>query len=372
MLGAQSLLTTDPEIPRFLQAGSTLRTLLLVLRSVGFAQHVMAWILSRDGLASSRLNSGGLRDAPRLPKDAIPKTKLESMLEFFDPTRSPSWKALADAAATLQPEGSVYWDSVLEFNRAGHQTGILKIWQNFLPCLAHLLLKVCAVSLRYPWRLILTLSPDMELRARIAQEFYNLSPCCLPRGLKPFHDSLTRPEDVLTVEARAIITELMWQTDLSIFDREVGHSNTRAHIEAANGKTPTFENVCLARFGKEVWQQFKHLESSLQTPAPPPKLGRPPSDRVKRRRYDAWNAYVEHNKGLAGKGVGAVSKIKQGSSPGIGNRAPAGSRVPWTLDGGRRAEGDRKQGGRRGGGRVGPGAGGHGARGAQGPGTQGP
>lgn len=355
MLGAQSLLTADPEIPRFLQAGATCRTLLLVLRSVGFAQHVMAWIMSRDGLQSKQRKKDWDMPRLRLPEGATPKTKLETMLEFFDPKRSPSWQALADGAATLQPEGSVYWDSVLEFNRAGHKTGILKIWQNLLPCLAHMLLKSCAATLRYPWRLILTLSPDMELRSRIAEEFYNYSPCCLPRGLKPFHDSLTRPEDVLAAEARAIITELMWQTDLSIFDRECGHSQTRAHIEAANGKTPTFENVCFARFGKEVWQHFQHLESSLQKPQAPHKRGRTPRcGHVKRQRYDAWNAYVEYNKGLATGVDGGQNNIRKGGSPGIGNRAPAGSRVPWIpgwgAEGGGGPEARRKEGGRAGGG----------------------
>ena len=311
-----------------MQAGATCRTLLLVLRSVQFAQRVMAWIMSRDGLQMKQRRKDP--DVPRIPKGEVPISKVEAMLEFFDPARSPSWKALAEGAATLQPEGSAYWDSVMEFNRASHHTGILKIWQNLLPCLAHLLLKTCAASLRYPWRLILTLSPDLELRERIAGEFYNLSPCCLPRGLKPFHDSLTCPEDVLAVEARAIITELMWQTDLSIFDREIGHSQTRAHIDAANGKTPSFEDVCLARFGKEVWQQFKHFHSSLQktkeTPAPPKKGRRP--HRVKRLRYDGWNAYVEHNKGLAGTGPNAANEIKSGGPPGIGNPAPAAPGIP--------------------------------------------
>eukprot|EP00959_Pyramimonas_sp_CCMP1952_P019333 408813-Pyramimonas_sp.AAC.1 len=100
------------------------------------------------------------------------------------------------------------------------------------------------------------LSPSEEKRKNVAAEFWNLKRCCIPRGLKALHTKLSDERNLLSYEFKILAEELAWQTDLSIFDREVSHARVKADIESANGNAPGFEHLAHTSFGKDVWMHF--------------------------------------------------------------------------------------------------------------------
>ena len=93
-----------------------------------------------------------------------------------------------------------------------------------------------------------------ELREQVAGEFFTLRSCCSPRGVKALHESLRTPGDLFSAEKQAVVEELSWQLDLTIFDREVSHARTKSFVDLGGGKVPALEAVTMAQLGREIWQ----------------------------------------------------------------------------------------------------------------------
>ena len=51
-----------------------------------------------------------------------------------------------------------------------------------------------------------------------------------PCGVKALRDSLRTPGDLFSAEKQAVVAELSWQLDLTIFDREVSHARTKSFV----------------------------------------------------------------------------------------------------------------------------------------------
>ena len=286
---------------QYFQASDTAVTPLLVLSSLSPAHQIMAWVLARGGVPSrTKREFCGVQTAALTNA----KPKPEVLLEFFGPATSPIWSALhAGSTVLLTPHAQPYWQAVVDYHRGSFQACVLLIWQSYLPSLVRIWWRMVTLARGWPQRLLLLLSDNEATRQRVAREFMCLKPCCVPRGVKALHESTRSLEDLLSYETKVLVQELAWQLDLSIFDREVSHARTKAHVEASNGHALGFESVVLAHFGKEVWQ---HFAADARPGAQTLTRGRPKSH-VKRRRYDAWNAYVATNKPNAEDQRSAIS-----------------------------------------------------------------
>ncbi len=296
----------------FLHAGNTTTTLLLILRAVSPAQSVMAWILARDGVAAKKRFDLQFRIAG--DPDLQAKSKPEIVTEFMDPSCSPVWRAVSAGSLTLSPSQGHYWNAVLEYNRSHDHWAVQQIWTHLLPALAHVWLRVGMLTYKFPWRLLLMLSPDETVRRETSIAFYRLKPCCLPRGVRSLHAALKSETDLLNAEFTSLIKELAWALDLSIFDRECSHASTRAHIESSNGVAPHFESVCHASFGGDVWQNFV-AEGKVKGggQAAQAVRGRPRNPEAKKRaRLDGWNVFVCENSVRRGA-PGAREQIRSGA-----------------------------------------------------------
>ena len=273
----------------FFNVGITGCVMVLVLTCLQSGHRIMAWVMSRDGIPARSSRPFKTLGDLELKK----KSKPEALLEFFAPSSSPVWSALSEGCMNLHDRGRAaeHWCCVVAYHQGSFKDVIVMIWQNQLPVLAHIWAKLVELLLSWPQRLLLLLSDHDEIRRLVARTFPFLCKCCMPRGVEALQRDCPSEEATLAYDKKVLAKELAWQLDLSIFDREVSHACAKTHIEAANGKAPSFENVATTQFGKEVWQQFAAAVGG------PPKRGqgRPQIQYKKRLRYDAWNAYVAAN-----------------------------------------------------------------------------
>ena len=273
----------------------------MILNSLKPAHRIMAWIMSRDGIPTRCSRPFRALGDLELRK----KSKPETLLEFFTPCSSPVWSALSDGCMGFhESRAADHWRCFQAYHRGSQQAGVLKIWQSQLPVLVHIWSRLVELLLSWPQRLLLLLSESADVRRSVAQVFPNLKKCCVPRGVHALHSSCATEAQTLAYDKKVLVQELSWQLDLSIFDRETSHAATKHHIQACNGRAPSFENVAEAQVGKEVWQHFSaaagHGEKLKR------KAGRPKNVTEKRLRYDAWNAYVAANK-PAGRGQAKIA-----------------------------------------------------------------
>jgi hypothetical protein len=266
----------------YLQDPSTPSNLIIMLKCMEPAHCVMRWLMHNES------------DVRRLsvPHDDLFSSRRQVAIQWVSPRVSPVWSALASGTLLLSDqhrEGAV-WGSALAYNVSSVASLRLKIMRALLPVLARIWQRARGSAVAWPLKLIRLLSECEAGRHVIAEEFLSTSSCCMPQGVKPLHKSVSSVQEILAPDFIKLVEELAAQIDFSNFDQELNHSSMRASLQATSGKSMGFDTAALLHMGADISRAHSHMDSGK-----PPQLqrGRPRASSAKRKRFDAWNAFVQ-------------------------------------------------------------------------------
>ena len=129
----------------FFRASSSIQELIVYLTGISVETHILAWLMGHEGQAGNArklksdlaIGRGGNQDHPFFE---TAKSKVDSVLQFVVPDRSPVWKSLENGAKMLNPEFEVrYWSLLWDYTAAGKSPrGIQLIWTGTVPLLARI------------------------------------------------------------------------------------------------------------------------------------------------------------------------------------------------------------------------------------------
>lgn len=95
-----------------------------------------------------------------------------------------------------------------------------------------------------------------------------------------------------------VVRHMAEQIDLTNFDQELAHSGMRAVLQMTCGRSMDFATAAELRLGSQIADFHRYLAP----PQPRRGRGRPKHKCGKRKRFDAWNAFVrEHRPTQAGQ-----------------------------------------------------------------------
>ena len=270
----------------YLTHPDTACVLIVILRCMMPAHRVMSWLMEHESDKRRTSTTAG---------DKV-KSKLQVAIDWVTPSLSPLWGALALGVDMLSrvPE-RLTWASAFAYNAGTDFALRMRILTNMLPVLARIWWKGLMVAKSAPLVLIRVLHEGEHKRQQILGNFVATKDCCIRSGIKPLHVDCARDvdagHDVMPTFCK-VVNEFAHQVDFSNFDQELNHSSMRSTLQATNGKSMGFDVASMLHMGKEI----ASYHSYMTAPEAPRRQGRPANKRAaKRKRFDAWNAFVQMN-----------------------------------------------------------------------------
>lgn len=271
----------------FLKRGDAAGSLILILQSLGPAHLIMAWIMGHMGAQ---------------PRQGTSKAQV--LRDFAQPSTSPIWKALSMGSDLLRSESA--WTALWAFHRGARSDAILPVWQAMLPSIAVIFSRARGFVESWPLKLLGLLSSDAAVQDAVAKEFCSLRQCCLPRGILALRAAVECPGDCKTSWFKSVVSEFASQVDVANFDQETNHASMRSMLGTGEGKSYAFPQAAMMHMGHELGKAHSAAVAAAAG-MPKNKVGRPKASKTKRRRYDAWNAFVAENRPSATPGEGSQS-----------------------------------------------------------------
>ena len=280
----------------FLNKVDTPMNLVIMLVCLRVPHSVMAWLMAHDscvGATGTDMHQPAFDPPPERGARAK-MSRRDALINFVNPLTSPVLAALSTASRSLQgATADEAWAAAVPYCRGQRGQAYRAIWDAAIPCYARVWWKLFHRCINaFPLKLALLLGSSQDLRDAVCQEFANLESCCVPRGIAHLKNEVADASACLEGWFITLVEEMVSQWDLTIYDREVAHAHCRASLSRSNN-TGGFANIMMEELGLEIGSDFTRSQCGGEEPEPP-KRGRPPGNsRTKRKRFDAWNAFVQ-------------------------------------------------------------------------------
>ena len=291
----------------FFNNPDTIISLIVYLKVIGVHYRIMAWLMEHD----SKIGAGDAADhdgilgsvfgQPALaPGQRVVESRIDAAVKFVTPAVSPIWESMAHGCHLLD-EGldDENWRALWHYSGGRSADGIQLIWSTLLPKLARLEVNVCLVVDAFHFKLFKLFSPDHQTRVSVSEEWEaTRCPGCLGKSLEGLHESFPVAADCESPTFKAIVKEIIAQTDFSIFDVEIEHHLARDHLDRGMGNSAYLESASLAHMARDVSKQH---DRAMAADKPVGTRGHRPRKEgfaQKRKFMSAFASFTEAARGM--------------------------------------------------------------------------